>query len=763
MGREKDKSLSFSAPCVVRGMLAFVSAVSLVFFVAFMSARAQDRPLSEKERAKFLDAFARLGSESFHEREAAAEEIAALGLRALELLVERKDHPDPHIRETVRRMIKAIRLDIARRRILKMFKETGVDEVVDNPAQVLDLYTSVKEEDRLRALTHLTSRRTHACVPILKEFLEDPSDRVVDAAISALREIVKGKDAGIAARILRVVRRTRPEDELINQRIKGFLRFADFRDDDLVSAFSAAKTLREKKVRELVLARMVLEPQENHVFAFISMLAARSRFLRRFCAGGIEVVVRELLQAKRRELFSFEAPDRKRLATLLAGALRSKDPVVVRVVTGAIGRAGLPAAVERLVALLGSPDVVTVRRAAFSLGLMEAGKAVPALVGLLKEGTYEVLPEAADALGRIGDPASFAPLVELLKKKDVPFRELLLAAVTKVDLKRSMGVLVSLLSDDKVAVRALAVDRLVRAMREFPALRAARTRALMRAVREGPQRAKVACARVLGEVGDTSVLPALKRLSGSKNPGVRSAVFLPIAMIAQENARELLLRNVKHANYQVRVRAAEALGYLGDWSHFVHVRLIALEVKGDSLLDALRKIAWSTGLNMVIDSAAVRMSSFDTTVVDTALKGKTIREAFEVFKERFDVAWHAADYALFVTVGCRKDVLEKFKLTGAGVGCSEADLDVEKKLSRRVTCSCVFEKMEKFFESLRSKTGVTFKLDRSVEKRLVESLRFVDITVSDIPLSSLLRLVLAPRGLWARITGGAVVISADRR
>lgn len=732
------------------------SAILLLFLALFTLAAGEERPPTEAERAAFLKAFEKLSSDSYKERKAAAEEIVALGTPVLGLLDDRKDDPDPEVQEAVGRIMKAIKLDIARRRIVKLIEDTGVD---DDPEELLKKYSSSSEKDRTEAFLRLSIRHTPACIPIVKEFLEDPSDKITDMAIAGLRQLLEGKDLDTAWRILEVVGRTPPDQEIVLDRISNFLSFADFRHESLVESLAS---LADRKVREMVFTRMVLLPEENFIFAFAAMLADEDRFTRRYCAGGIEVIIREILLKDRKEMFSFSEEDSKRLSGLLARYLGSSDPIVVQVVTGAIGRTGMLESADRVIELLGSADLSTARRAAVSLGLARIKKAVPALIGVLRKGNYDMLPECADSLARIGDPAAFEPLFELSKKKEIPFRELLLYAMVRVDLRRSADHLPGFLSDTDVSVRSLAVDRLVQAMKEHPELAASKTPGLLQIIREGDPRAKVASARVLGEVGGISLLPELKKLAASNDPQIRSVVFMPVAMIEQENARDFLTRNAKDPDYQVRVRAAEALGYLGSWTEFLNIRLVPLEVKGDSAVDALRRIAWATGMNLVIDPAAVRMCSLDTCVISFPLKGKTVIDALRILEERFSISWDTGHHVLFVTVKAREDILEKFGVPSAGVGCTDADLDMEKKLDTRLTCDSVSESIDAFFAKVSARTGIAFKLDKSIATRLAEPLQRIDLTASDIPLSELLRLVLAPRGLAARIAGGEILIHPQK-
>jgi hypothetical protein len=209
--------------------------IFLVCAVAPALADEGERTLSVGERKSFEEAFGKLGSESYKERRAAAEAIQALGPPALPLLEERKGNPDAEVDEAVKRLIRAIKLDLARRRLARMIEDTGIE---DNAEEILRKLDSEKEEDRLEALNRVSVRNTPSCVPVVKMFLEDVSDTVVDTAIAVLRRVLKEKDADIAGRLLKLVDATSVRDARLTDRISGFLAFADFRSAALAEGFA---------------------------------------------------------------------------------------------------------------------------------------------------------------------------------------------------------------------------------------------------------------------------------------------------------------------------------------------------------------------------------------------------------------------------------------------------------------------------------------------------------------------------------------------
>ncbi|MDE3153931.1 MAG: HEAT repeat domain-containing protein, partial [Acidobacteriota bacterium] len=80
----------------------------------------------------------------------------------------------------------------------------------------------------------------------------------------------------------------------------------------------------------------------------------------------------------------------------------------------AVGRVGLPAGVEPLVALLRDAEPEVRQMAAFALGLIGDRRAVAPLEAALKDPSRLVQSSAEQALGLIGDPAAAAPMAAVV-------------------------------------------------------------------------------------------------------------------------------------------------------------------------------------------------------------------------------------------------------------------------------------------------------------------------------------------------------------
>ncbi|MHC4199519.1 MAG: HEAT repeat domain-containing protein [Planctomycetota bacterium] len=205
------------------------------------------------------------------------------------------------------------------------------------------------------------------------------------------------------------------------------------------------------------------------------------------------------------------------LAALVLGQMRSREPV--------------PA----LVQALADPDRRVRRSAARAIAKIGDRVATKALVGVLKDPDASVRTAAAEALGDIGDPAGVEPLAAMLNDTDSNVRYRAVGALGGIPGEASRRAVQSALKDDDADVREEAA-RILRPpadardsfWREVQDGRTPRSRALaaiglgvfgdQRAV--GPLIDLLAstekdfrfhAAQVLGELRDSSALPALRK------------------------------------------------------------------------------------------------------------------------------------------------------------------------------------------------------------------------------------------------------------
>jgi HEAT repeat protein len=100
----------------------------------------------------------------------------------------------------------------------------------------------------------------------------------------------------------------------------------------------------------------------------------------------------------------------------LVRLLTDEEARVRRRAALAVGRVGLPDAVEPLIALLGDSDPEVRQMAAFALGLLGDHRAADPLVQALSDSSPLMQGSAAEALGLIGDASRAQPIAALLSR-----------------------------------------------------------------------------------------------------------------------------------------------------------------------------------------------------------------------------------------------------------------------------------------------------------------------------------------------------------
>lgn len=160
---------------------------------------------------------------------------------------------------------------------------------------------------------------------------------------------------------------------------------------------------------------------------------------------------------------------------------------------------------------------------------------------------------AARALSDVGDTASVAEIKRLLS--DVSDTVRIAAAVSLARLGDRSG-----LAD----VRKMLANRPEITDDMTPAQR-------MRAVARGTVRAKAA--RALGDIRDRESYPLLKGIYDGNDDGrVSDACLISLGKLGLATAQNEFLTGLRHAQQEVRVQAAEALGEIGDKTSFAPLR-----------------------------------------------------------------------------------------------------------------------------------------------------------------------------------------------
>ena len=257
----------------------------------------------------------------------------------------------------------------------------------------------------------------------------------------------------------------------------------------------------------------------------------------------------------------------------------------------ALGRVGLPEAVEPLTGLLGDEDPDVRQMAAFALGLIGDAAARPGLLAALEDADPEVQGRAAEALGMIGDLVDAAAVSGMVR--------------THV----GSGALTGVAADDLTFPLA-------------PAVEAARV-GMYALVRLGSYEALAAAALDAGgqpvstwwpvsyaiqRLGDPRGAPALATLLNT--PGRYTAAFAARglgamkALEAAEPLRQIVERRAVHP--AVVIQAIRALAAIGDSATAPVVTRIVVDAQADATLrleamTALSVLATADSLDLLLD------------------------------------------------------------------------------------------------------------------------------------------------------------------
>lgn len=711
---------------------------------------AQESSTEEKIAKRFAELVTMLKSDQYRVRKQAAEEIINMGEVVLPLIEKEKTSDDPEVKHTAEEIIKEIKRLAAERRLKDALRLCALDEDID---KLYRQFTSPDDEDRYNLLLRIAVRRNESTVPALKEFLKDPSDIIIDHALTVLRSIVNRKDEALALETLKIIDRTDALTKEFEDRLQILLTFADLTNVSVISQMAA---LRDQNARLILLSRAVLAPQKQDILFFSAFLSEKNDIARKFAAGGIELILITFEESKKIEYFDLSDTANKFLIQNLTGALKSDDAVVRAVAIRALGRTGTEKAAKTVRDLLASDDQVIVSEAIRALGILRDKTAIQPLLQLISTGEkrYVHLPEIAEALSRIKDRNTFEPLAALLESKDLPFAEVVVVALCEIDSDRAAPLLVGLLSHKSESVRTVCASRLAQALKSSSALRTLLLDEVLKKLSSENISEQLAAATVIGEVKDPSTLLELKRLATSQDARLRSVAVLPLAMVAGIEAKQIFEDALKSDNYVLRVRASEALAYLGDWKSFTVERLVTLEFENDPITVALRKISWDTGANIVLDPVADRIEDLQAIRVTFTAKKKRLADVLDQILKSKSLTFQTEFHAIYVTTADRAEILKRFSPE-----LEKGEEELAKRLSaERISIDVSCEQIERLFHNLSIRTGINFEISPEVGESFAPELLTIDLTLAEVPLDSLLRLILAPRGLTYSCTRKGVMV-----
>lgn len=207
-----------------------------------------------------------------------------------------------------------------------------------------------------------------------------------------------------------------------------------------------------------------------------------------------------------------------RAVPALAEAMDDPLARVRQAVAKALGALGDPIAVHALAEALEDSDQAVRQAAANALGRIGDPSAVPGLSEALDDPEAQVRAQAAGALGQIGDPSVIPALVEAWDDSQNRVRDEAILAIQRIGGPEAVGALIEGIGSDDSRVQLAAAQ----ALEELAPPEAVSTLiATFKAARS--ESVRMAAARALGEIGDSSALPVfIEFLQGSINSNGRT-------------------------------------------------------------------------------------------------------------------------------------------------------------------------------------------------------------------------------------------------
>jgi HEAT repeat protein len=240
-------------------------------------------------------------------------------------------------------------------------------------------------------------------------------------------------------------------------------------------------------------------------------------------------------------------------------------------------------AAELLIQALEDNDWAVRKSAAEALGTIGDARAVEPLIRALHDEYWNVNRAAEKTLSMIGEPA-IEPLIHALQDNDKKVRASAAGALGRIQNKRAFVPLVQALNDEDAEVRASAAEALEKlnwqpgddtervqyllAKRDWKGLARFGEPAvepLIHALQDNESEIRKRAAEALGTIGDVrAVEPLVQALKDQYRDVTRSAAEALGGKMGDARAVELLIQALGNESGEVRWGSARALGALGD-------------------------------------------------------------------------------------------------------------------------------------------------------------------------------------------------------
>lgn len=239
------------------------------------------------------------------------------------------------------------------------------------------------------------------------------------------------------------------------------------------------------------------------------------------------------------------------LLLALCACQQSNEPVDLQALAGK-ARGGDNAALSKLVELL-AVDANNVNDQVYSIVTELGAGAVPALLKKVNSADKSQREHVIAALGSLRAQEAIAPISQILGDKSLGRRYVAAWALGEIGEPAGIPALLQALNDDDSEVRKYATRALIK-------LNQSAVQPLITYLATAPPQGGAGAIRALGDIADPRALtPLLAQVEGVN----REEVFLALGKLKDPRAEGALLKGLVDPDWQVRMKAAMALGPVG--------------------------------------------------------------------------------------------------------------------------------------------------------------------------------------------------------